>query len=549
MKRIAVIGAGPCGLTAIKSCKEEGLDVVCFERNGEPGGLWRYHEEDIEGVASVMKTTVINTSKEFSAFSDFPPPKELPNFMHHSNMYKYFMLYAQTFDLLKHIRYHKQVVKVVPSRNYDRTGRWIVTTKDAKDGSTEEEEFDGVLVCVGHHVFPKIPTFPGQEKFQGSIVHTHSLKHCEAYKDKRVVVVGIGNSGVDAAVDCTFVSNPVYLSTRRGSWIYTRVTENGKPYDINYSTRMNYVKSQFLSFDAQCSSLEKRLQAVFDHEMYNLKPKHRVMSAHPTVNDSLPNAILSGRIVIKGDISRFEENGIVFEGDNEVTEIDSVILATGYLVKFPFLEENIVSTKENRIHLYKYMFPPHMKHPSLAIIALSQPIGPIFPLAEQQSRWYAQVITGKRAIPSTAEMERDIEGKNKANAKRYVDSTRHTIQVDFIPFMDEISSQFGAKPSLLKMAFTDPQLFWACLNGPCFPYQYRLQGPHSWPGARDAILCYEERVMAPLNTRYSKIEEKSVQRRYSPLRMVFYSAVTAVLIWRLWYAVPNCDNLMQRIRI
>ncbi|GIY97585.1 flavin-containing monooxygenase 5 [Caerostris extrusa] len=74
-KKIAIIGAGPSGLTAIKSCKEEGFLPVCFERNGDPGGLWRYHDEDIEGVASVMKTTIINTSKELSAFSDFPPRK------------------------------------------------------------------------------------------------------------------------------------------------------------------------------------------------------------------------------------------------------------------------------------------------------------------------------------------------------------------------------------------------------------------------------------------------------------------------------------------
>lgn len=104
LKRVAVIGAGPAGLAAIKSLKEEGFEPVCYERNDATGGLWRYHDDDIEGVASVMKTTVINTSKEMSAFSDFPPPKEFPNFMHHSMMHRYFMSYAEHFDLLRHIR-------------------------------------------------------------------------------------------------------------------------------------------------------------------------------------------------------------------------------------------------------------------------------------------------------------------------------------------------------------------------------------------------------------------------------------------------------------
>ncbi|KAF8778565.1 Dimethylaniline monooxygenase like protein [Argiope bruennichi] len=88
-KRIAIIGAGPSGLTAIKSCKEEGFAPVCFERTGAIGGLWRYHDEEIDGVASLMKTTIINTSKEMSAFTDFPPPKEFANFMHNSKMWEY----------------------------------------------------------------------------------------------------------------------------------------------------------------------------------------------------------------------------------------------------------------------------------------------------------------------------------------------------------------------------------------------------------------------------------------------------------------------------
>lgn len=84
--RICVIGAGSAGLVAAKTCLEEGFDVVVYEKTSYTGGLWRYHEDDSEGVASVTKTTVINTSKEFNAFSDFPPPPEFPNYMHNSKM-------------------------------------------------------------------------------------------------------------------------------------------------------------------------------------------------------------------------------------------------------------------------------------------------------------------------------------------------------------------------------------------------------------------------------------------------------------------------------
>lgn len=85
-KKICVIGGGPSGLTAIKQCRDEGLDVVGFERSAEIGGLWYYRDEVADDVASVAKSTVINTSKESSAFSDFPPPANYPNYMHNSNM-------------------------------------------------------------------------------------------------------------------------------------------------------------------------------------------------------------------------------------------------------------------------------------------------------------------------------------------------------------------------------------------------------------------------------------------------------------------------------
>lgn len=86
---VVVIGAGSSGLPSIKSCQEGGLDVVCFERTEALGGLWRYGEEAVAGSGSVACNTVLNTSKEMSAYSDFPPPANFPNFMHHGALLKY----------------------------------------------------------------------------------------------------------------------------------------------------------------------------------------------------------------------------------------------------------------------------------------------------------------------------------------------------------------------------------------------------------------------------------------------------------------------------
>lgn len=68
-----------------------------------------------------------------------------------------------------------------------------------------------------------------------------------------------------------------------------------------------------------------------DHEKYGLKPKHRIMAAHPTINDALPDRILSGTVVIKGDVDHFTENGIVFAGK---------LIITNYQLKLPILTNN-----------------------------------------------------------------------------------------------------------------------------------------------------------------------------------------------------------------
>lgn len=111
-KRVLVIGAGVSGLTAIKACKEEGLDVVCYEKSGDFGGLWRYHDSNTDGVPSVMKSTISNTSKEMSSFSDFPPSSEFPSYLHHTLVMKYLEMYAEQFDLLSSITYFQEVGEI-----------------------------------------------------------------------------------------------------------------------------------------------------------------------------------------------------------------------------------------------------------------------------------------------------------------------------------------------------------------------------------------------------------------------------------------------------
>lgn len=84
---------------------------------------------------------------------------------------------------------------------------------------------------------------------------------------------------------------------------------------------------------------------------------------------------------------------------------------------------------------------------------------------------------------------------------RYVSSQRHTIQVDYISYMDEIAKLVGVMPRILRLLLSDPRMAWNVVFGPCTPYQYRLRGPGKWAGARQAILSQMDRVIQPMQTR------------------------------------------------
>lgn len=502
-KSICIIGGGASGITAAKACIEEGHEYVIYEMYKDFGGLWRYRDEDVNGLASVAAATIINSSKEMSAFSDFPPRAEYPNYMHNSKMIQYIEDYAAKVGCIDNMKFQHKVLSVKKAASFNEDGRWDVEVEDMQTKKSFTKTYDGVMVCTGHHVTPSMATFPGQEKFKGQILHTHSYKRPAEFVGKRVVVVGIGNSGGDVAVELSMVNPKVLLSTRRGAWVVHRVGPAGKPFDSLFLRRWVNFLFNHVPYRIVCSTSENFINYHFDHTQYKIKPKHRIFEQHIMVNDALPNRILSGTIELKNNIDRFTETGVVFQGDSEETPCDVVIMATGYKVDFPFIDQSLVPVIDNKVDLYKYVFAPNLQpHPeTLAFIALAQPIGALFPIAEMHSRWYALIMSGKVRLPAQEKMNRDIEKKHKYLESRYYGGPRNTLQVDWINYMDELAEQIGCKPNVSKYFFKDFSLWWHLVSGPCFPYQYRLVGPHKWEEAREAILTANQRIKAPLLTR------------------------------------------------
>ncbi|GFQ84072.1 dimethylaniline monooxygenase 2 [Trichonephila clavata] len=510
-KKIAVIGGGFAGLGSVASLKEIGcFEPICFEKTSNYGGTWCYRETACEGVPSIMPTTIINHSKEMGALSTFPPRKEFNNFMRHHELFKYVSEFAAERDLLRHFQFDTEVMQVKRSEDYEKSGKWVVTVRNTQTSKVTTDVYDGVIVCVGHINRPKMPTYFGQSTFKGQIMHTHSLRGVQPFHNKTVIVVGMGCSGLDAAVETSIVAKQVYLSTRSGAHVINRIGPSGYPYDYTLLRRyllglLDFLPATFVSWILETFYLDQR----FNHNLYPVKPKHHVLQKDPVLNDHITSKILSGSVIMKPDIKCFTENGVIFEGDSEVIEADVVIMATGYTWKFPFLEEGIIVQEEGKINLYKCMFPPHLPHASLVVIGLLLPFGPGFPPGELQCRWAAQVLAGNCKLPSQEVMFNDIKQRYETNLKRYTPSDKMSLRVDAISYCNDIASQFGAKPNFLKILLTDPMLFYKLVFGPFLSYQFRLQGPYAWDGARDAIMTVEKRILYPLTKGKSdKIGEK-----------------------------------------
>ncbi|XP_076315930.1 flavin-containing monooxygenase 5-like [Tachypleus tridentatus] len=263
---------------------------MCFEKTDQIGGLWCYREDGVEGVGSVMKSTITNNSKEMSAFSDFPPPKDFPIYMHNSYLLQYFEMYAENFDLIRHIRSRHDILKVAQNHDFDETGRWKITVRDIENDVHFDEIFHGVMVC----------TCPN-----------------------------------------------VYLSVRNGCWIIPRNSVGGEPLDASLFRRWwnliwLYTPYKLLSYVVDMFVRKKKT----DHSPYCFRCNRSILGQRSTINDDLQHVIQSGAVTVKVNNRKFTEKGVVFEGEETEYEVDIVILATGYDIKFQFLNQKIFSIRK-----------------------------------------------------------------------------------------------------------------------------------------------------------------------------------------------------------
>jgi dimethylaniline monooxygenase (N-oxide forming) len=410
-----VIGAGASGIAAVKALQEQGFAFDCIEASDRVGGNWVFRNRN--GMSSSYRSLHINTSRERMEFSDFPMPASYPDFPHHTHIAAYFDAYVDHFGLRDRITFETVVTRAEPRPG----GGWDVSTDD---GATRG--YDALIVANGHHWDPRWPEppFPGQERFAGVQLHSHQYAgdDPELFRDRGVVVLGMGNSAMDIAVEASFVARHTYLAARRGAWVIPKYLF-GRPLDtIPTSARVPYAVRRRV----QSAALKL---VVGDMERYGLpKPDHPFGSAHPTVSDDILSRIAHGEITPKPNIAGLTERTVRFADGSEV-EADVVVYCTGYKVTFPFLDPGLISAPDNDLPLFRRVFHPDV--PAIYFVGLLQPLGAVMPLAEIQSTWICDHLAGRYALPPADEMRADMEAERRAMFKRYVASKRHTMQVDF----------------------------------------------------------------------------------------------------------------------
>jgi Flavin-binding monooxygenase-like len=390
------------------------------------GGNWRYGNDN--GTSSAYRSLHINSARKLMSYKAFPMPEDYPDYPSHWQVAKYFDDYAERFGLTERITFQTEVVAAEPVGD-----GWEVTVEDA-DGSRRTESYRAVLVANGHHWKPRWPEppFPGAEEYEGEQMHVHHYREPDVLEGKRVLVLGIGNSAADVAVESSRIAEKTFLAMRRGAYVLPKFL-GGTPIDESappFASRLPLPVQRFF-FNRLLKT------AVGDMTDYGLpKPDHKLLEAHPTVSSELLPRIGHGDITVKPNIDRFAGGRTVRFADGSEEKIDLVVYCTGYKIEFPFLDEKTFASRDNRMPVYRRVVS--VENPGLYFIGFIQPLGPVMPLAEAQSEWIADLLTGKAALPPAPDMRKEITDYDRWLKKRFVSSKRHTIEVDFHPYMRDI---------------------------------------------------------------------------------------------------------------
>jgi hypothetical protein len=311
-----IIGAGPSGLAGARNFQKYEIPFEVVESYSDVGGLWNIENPQ----STVYKSAHLISSKTMTEFTEFPMDEQIAPYPSHADLLEYFKKFAKHFNLYAHIKFKTKVNKI------KREGEnWKVTFSDG-----HEQLYRGIVLASGTLHEPTIPQFKGE--FTGEMIHSSKYKNADVFKDKRVLIIGAGNSGCDIAVDAIHYAKKVDISLRRGYHFVPKFIM-GRPADA-----MGKIKLP--------AWLKQKIDSVIlklftgDPEKFGFpKPDHKLYESHPIVNSLILHHLGHGDIKVQKDIDHFEGKKVYFK-DNTSQEYDLILLATGYKLHYPYIEKS-----------------------------------------------------------------------------------------------------------------------------------------------------------------------------------------------------------------
>ena len=423
--RCAVIGAGSAGLSAARHLLEDGHDVTVFEAGSHIGGLWVYDNDN--GLSVAYASLHINSEPRLTAYRGFPFPDGTPIFPSHKDVHAYLNAFADAFGIREHVRFRTRVTAVEPSGNEPGQG-WILRLEDGS-----EETFDVVVVGSGHQGRPAHPEWAGD--FAGTYLHSHAYRDPEPFAGERVLVVGVGNSGLDIAADLVPFAAKTYSSARSPVLIMPRMIL-GVP-SARVLAKLN---KRWLPWVVQREAM-RWISRVYHGtpEQWGFRtPKTRT---HPASNATYMAHVSYQRIAVRPGVAGVSGSTVEFV-DGTADEVDTIIAATGYEIDLPFLPKKVSPIVERRIEAYKRVVHPDW--PGLYFIGFFNVSGGAnISMMDVQSEMMSSVVSGDTALPTPAAMHRDIALERRFTVKRFPSSARYGLELDPVRYRAQVADVFS----------------------------------------------------------------------------------------------------------
>jgi cation diffusion facilitator CzcD-associated flavoprotein CzcO len=411
-----VIGAGAAGLAAARQLKASSIPFEVIEREWDVGGIWDASLPH----SPVYRSAHLISSKPLTEFPDYPMPGEYPDYPNHAQALEYLRSYARAYELYQFIRFGRAVDRAERVEGDD----WELTLSDG-----ETRVYSGLVVAVGIHWMPNVPEVPG--KFDGECIHSSRYKIPEILRNKRVLVVGAGNSGCDIAVEAAQHAAQTFLSVRRG-YHYLPKYAFGRPIDQVGEVGLKLHLPLFIR-----RPLDQLLLKVVvgSPDRFGLpRPDHKLLESHPIVNAQILQALGQGDIRPKPDLQELRGREVLFK-DGTTEQIDLIVYATGYRVSFPFLAPRHLNSPDGRPDFYLHVF--HRTYENLFIVGMIQPDSGVWWLMDLQAKAVARYIRAARANAAGLRKVRAMKQGTRPDLGggiRYLASDRHRFEVEHFSY-------------------------------------------------------------------------------------------------------------------